>query len=563
MRSKIRVLSEQDINQIAAGEVIEDPSSVVKELVENSIDAGATKIEVEIEDGGLEKIVVRDDGEGMCKDDATLALERHATSKITSAKDITQLKTMGFRGEALPAIASVSRFELHSAKENGVGVKVICHGGKLLDISACGHPKGTTLIVSSLFYNTPARKKFQKGALQLTKNTVKMMTKLALAHPTVQFNLSSAGKSLLKTSRREQKRLTEVLGNAFEKNCKSINFSKGGISIHGFVGTPDNVRANRMGQYLFVNHRAVYSQLVSNAVQSALSTMISKGEHPTFILWCEFTPETIDVNVHPQKKEVRFLQESLVFSTVKEAVEGVIGGYTLPEKLFCEEPQNSWIFSEPRVHNFSLRTKSEGSLPAQEKSYLMPQVLERPKELFALAQCEIVGVSGRYLFVHLDQDHPLYQGSRLVMADLMRIDSLLAYYRLLESFKRGGEAQAILIPESFEFMPSEVLLIQKYLKEIQSIGIVLQPFGKNTFLLDAISQDLESKNPKELILHVASLLEKKYSIEEVIKSLLTISSNRKSYTEEEGKKLMERLSLVEKPFRGPSGDLTLVQLKYI
>ena len=305
MSKKIQVLPNRTINQIAAGEVIENPSSVVKELVENAIDAGATQIQVELSGGGFQLIRIVDNGHGMSQDDAILSFERHATSKISSVEDLETLSTMGFRGEALASIASVAKVTMLTA-DGTAGTKVEIVGGNIFHVGPCAMQKGTTIEVRSLFYNVPARKKFQKSAAASTGEISRMITKLSLGYPEIGFTLASQDRELLRTEAGSlEERIRDVLGNTFILGCTPVTAKWDGMRVEGFIGLPKSARSNRSGQYLYVNRRNVLSPTIQGAVQEAYATMLQPKEFPIFVAHIAIEGCEIDVNVHPQKKEIR------------------------------------------------------------------------------------------------------------------------------------------------------------------------------------------------------------------------------------------------------------------
>lgn len=304
MVQKILKLPETVINQISAGEVVENPASIVKELVENSLDAGANAIHVEIVGGGQELIRVEDDGCGMSSEDALLSLERHATSKLKSIDDLQTLGTMGFRGEALAAISSVSQFELMTS--DGTGTKVVCEGGRIVKAEPCARNRGTTIEIRSLFFNTPARKKFQKSASACAAAVTKTMETIVLAHPEIAFTLKVHGKTTIKTRPASWKeRIGEIVGILEHE----VKFEGNGVAIAGLIGAPAKAMINRSGQYLYINRRPIFSPLISRAVKDGFGTRIAEHEFPPFVLFLEIPADEVDVNVHPQKKEARFRDE--------------------------------------------------------------------------------------------------------------------------------------------------------------------------------------------------------------------------------------------------------------
>jgi DNA mismatch repair protein MutL len=335
VQSKIRVLTEHTINKIAAGEVIENPASVIKELVENSIDAGSTTICVEIQNGGRQLIRITDDGCGMSHDDALLSLERHATSKIKEVDDIQEVTTMGFRGEAIPSIASISKFTLLTCPRTDDGAEVtgtlVCvDGGRIVSCAGAARSTGTTIEVKSLFFNVPVRRKFQKSPAYDIHEIQKILSLIALGYPNVQFELISDQKTLLKTlpplddnsfSDRLRKRIEEVLGKVVSGPLLPVSFEQPPFGIHGFIAPPSVHKPNRTGQYLFINHRAVFSPLVSTAVKEGYGTMLPAQRFPFFILHLSLPGSLVDVNVHPQKKEVRLRQESQLKEIIIRAIQ--------------------------------------------------------------------------------------------------------------------------------------------------------------------------------------------------------------------------------------------------
>ena len=321
MSCTIHLLSDETINQIAAGEVIENPASVIKELIENSLDAGATKIAVDIAGGGLKLIRVSDDGKGMNREDARMSIVRHATSKIIHAHDLFHIATMGFRGEALASVASISKMTLMTAQEGQVGTELEIEKGQVIKESSLARNRGTTIEVRSLFYNVPARKKFQKSSAAISAEIFRVMTVMSLGHPDVQFELTSNGRKVLKTlAQGVQQRAKELLGEEFVAGSHLLKFQEGPLSFSGLIGAPTNTRANKMGQYLYLNRRAVVCCQISEAVREGYGTRIDERRHPIFLLNLDVPCDLVDVNVHPQKLNVRLRKEELFRNKVSEAI---------------------------------------------------------------------------------------------------------------------------------------------------------------------------------------------------------------------------------------------------
>ncbi len=344
---RIRVLSDQVANQIAAGEVVDRPASVVKELLENALDAGATRIRVEIEAGGRRLIRIADDGCGMSRDDALLAFERHATSKIRSSDDLLSIATLGFRGEALPSIASIARLELVTRPpEDATGTRLEIAGGKILAVEDCGGPQGTTIVVRDLFYNTPARRKFLRAETTELSHVTALVTHYALAHPEIHFELHSATHALLTAPpvREPSERIYQIFGAdtldqllpmAAERRFEHAGLPEpppwrrdqdyqppdpGFLRVSGFVSRPALQKLNRNSIYIFVNQRLIRDRLILHAIVEAYRNIIPPTSFPVILLFVEMPPHEVDVNVHPAKTEVRFRQQSLVHDFVRESI---------------------------------------------------------------------------------------------------------------------------------------------------------------------------------------------------------------------------------------------------
>lgn len=328
----IVLLDDLTINQIAAGEVIERPANVVKEMVENSIDAGATSINVEIENGGISLIRITDNGKGIAPDDVEIAFERHATSKIRSAKDLIKVSTMGFRGEALASIAAIAKVELVTkTKDSDVGTRIVVEGGDIILKEECGAPDGTTITVRELFYNTPVRYKFLKKDFTEGGYIETAMERIALINPNISFRLMSNKKQVLQTSGNGdiQTVVFNVFGKDISQNLVDISFDYEGIEVSGVAGKPEIARSNRSNQLFYVNGRFIKDRTLSAATEEAYRTLVPQGKFGFCIVNIKMNPEMVDVNVHPAKLEVRFVEEGKVFKAVYHAVRNALLGNDL------------------------------------------------------------------------------------------------------------------------------------------------------------------------------------------------------------------------------------------
>jgi len=409
--SKIRVLPDHISNLIAAGEVVERPASVAKELVENSIDAGATRIVIDIESGGRRLLKITDDGEGMTRDDAVLAFERHATSKISKAEDLNAIATLGFRGEALASIGSVARVELITGTDQAVATRVLIEGGRMRDVKDAAHPRGTTIAVRDLFFNTPARRKFLRSEATESYHLTNLVTHYALAHPEIAFTLTNNGRESLQVAPTKdlRERAYQIFGSQFLDSLLEVDnrtapanetqFSLAQIArVQGFVSAPRERRTSRDAQFLFVNGRFVRDRLLGRALSEGYRSVLPNGVYPAALLFVELPLEEVDVNVHPAKTEVRFRRAAAISDVVREAVRTTLAsaGY-----VPGSEPRANWPevdqeidmpagikepeVQEPRPHvspapGFSLRSE-----PQQERigfglaTAMEPEPLERPR----------------------------------------------------------------------------------------------------------------------------------------------------------------------------------------
>ena len=516
MNSKISILSETAINQIAAGEVVEGPASVVKELVENAIDAKADKVSVEIKGGGHFLIEVTDNGIGMDKEDVLLSIERFATSKISSLEDLSRLESMGFRGEALAAISSVSKFSIISST-GGVATKLLCSGGKNIHVEEVSRKKGTTISVESLFYNTPARKKFQKARGPSTTEIIKTITRLSLCHRTVDFILIVDGKQVLDISGGEQSRIDSVLGKDFFSPSLPIKYESCGIRLEGVIASPEKTRVNRLGQYLVVNKRNVYALLISNAVSAGFGTSIGRGEFPLFFLDITFDPDKIDVNVHPQKKEVRFQEEEHVFAIVREAISSSLtGSFDIP----YQSKQSQVSLSSNVFKEFNYVEKEDMITPTQSyqpQTYISSWVEDQ-------GDIAVEFIWDELCIVKVSPPHPKFkylEAQSYVVIDL----SLLGMNPNRDIDLIGQK----LMEEEEVFLTTEELAIaRKYLSSFNDLGI---DFSFNTVSISIHTMpEIPNMATKEVFMYTLDLFGKMENIDDIKEKILFKGLRKKQYT---------------------------------
>ena len=553
MATKIRVLDEHTINKIAAGEVIENPASVVKELVENSIDAEANEITIEIKGGGRQLIRITDNGLGMSQDDAVLCLERHATSKIREVEDIHLLMTMGFRGEAIPSIASISKFTILTRQaDHPMGTMVLVEGGRLLQAVPAACAPGTTMEVKSLFYNIPVRKKFQKSPNYDTNEILKMVNVLALAHPSIRFHLISNEKTLLDTSQQSFSEELEQLGNRIE-TVLGLEFSQGTTSIQknqedfkllAYFGQPNFTRPNKTGQYLFINRRAIQSPLIFYHVKESYGTALSPNRYPIFVLHLTIPGNLVDVNVHPQKKEVRLRQEeilkNLIHNSVKEILES--GGVFQSALLDWDMPSSSSPFSFDKpsfTESFSIPTPAIYPLsPPTPKITLHEEMASRytpsPSPSFNFQNEEekksifpkILGTISGYILIDATEINPSQEG--LYYLHQKNAHARLIYEQLLQTQAKIG-IQHLLIPHTIHLTPSEIALLNEHLPLLQELGFHFYQSGVSQFCLDALPEiignvDVEAF-AKDLLVQLQSEQEK-INLKKLFARQIALSASR-------------------------------------
>jgi DNA mismatch repair protein MutL len=490
----IRVLPPGLVNQIAAGEVVERPASVVKELCENALDAGAGTISVDIEEGGLSLVRVVDDGVGMDRADAMLALERHATSKLRDADGLATISTMGFRGEAVPAIASVSRLRLDTSPGlDGAGTRAIVEGGDLVETSPVARPRGTTVEVRDLFFNTPARRKFMRAASTEAGHVSEAVTRLALARADVGFTLRSGSRLLLSARAGEplSDRVAQALGRDAARHFVTIDGARGEVRVHGVVTSPEHSQATSRSLYLFVNGRYFRDRSAAHAVLRAYAGVLPPGRHPGGVLFVELPLDRVDVNVHPQKLEVRFADARAVQDAIHHAVAGALktapwlgrsaGGFSRPGPSLAAEEAASVLSWARAIH------------PPRESGALLPfpptsPDLGEPLPLTAAIGGEPsrpLGYFGslRYLGQHA-RTYLLCEapGGALVIIDQHASHERLLFHRLREAQRlRQVLAQPFLVPQVVSLPGPLARALEAHVDELAGLGLDLEPFGGDSF----------------------------------------------------------------------------------
>ncbi len=540
MSQRIQILPEQLCNKIAAGEVVERPASVVKELVENALDAGAGEILVEVEGGGKRLIRVTDDGHGMHRDDAFLALERHATSKIRSEEDLFRLNTLGFRGEALPSIASVSRLLLQTrSAESLAGWEIYAEGGTVRRTGEVGIPTGTSVEVRNLFFNTPARRKFLRRDETELGHLAEVVTKQALAHPEVRFRLLHNGRPLLEVHPEAglRERVTALLGRQLLPDLQEVAVEgEGGLRLEGLICRPATSRSTATGIFTFVNGRYIRDRVVQHAVMEGFRNLLMKGRYPVAVLFLGIDPALVDVNVHPTKHEVRFRDQRLVHdfiaSSVRETLRGADhhrgaspvspepeGGQRTPEppgegsEGYRERVQEALARYGGGVAPPRPRGDSLAALPAP----LPLGTFEEKKGFFS--SLRVIGqFRGSYL---LCQD-----GDDLVLVDQHAAHERVRFEGLRRQQREGRiESQSLLFPEILELDHRQAALFSENLDELEGLGFKVEPFGPGAFALTALPRVLSGVDALGLVRDVAGELDQQGSsglAEDALESVLML-----------------------------------------
>ena len=522
---KIRVLTDLVANQIAAGEVVERPASVLKELVENALDAGATRLEITWEEGGKRLLSVADDGCGMARDDLYLALERHATSKVRTAEDLTRLSSFGFRGEALPSIASVTRFELHSAENEGDGQRLRAEFGIIKEVQPAPRSRGTTVTIRDLFAQLPARKRFLKSTDTEHSHLWGVITRLALATPEVHWTLrSDRGSAMVLPPVKESgARLGPLLG---EKMSGMVPFRSGEApwSLHGYVSKPDLSFRDRNQLYLYVNGRSVRDRLLLAALAEAWQGFFPKGAYPAAVLYLEIPSEAVDVNVHPTKAEVRFREPNRIFPFVsraaREAWEQLRGGLASVLEMPPKPQENEFELPVPArqepQHPRLWRESASGAAASLASAFYSgaapdlerPYTFGRPSE--GVAEPADVGQEIKYLGafentyllaeVHSDGD-----------PELWIVDQHVAHERIL--FERlflrlhTPAVQPLLPPKVVRFGPAALARLLPFLEELNRVGMEVEEFGGEALVVRGLPDFLSDRDPQALLEDLLDRLE--------------------------------------------------------
>lgn len=607
MSDIIHLLPDSVANQIAAGEVIQRPASVIKELVENAVDACAAHIDVVIEDAGKTSIQVVDDGKGMSETDARLSFERHATSKIREAGDLFALRTMGFRGEALASIAAVAQVELRTRRpEDELGTCVNIAGSNVLGQEPVSCPVGSNFLIKNLFFNVPARRKFLKSNQTELSNILQEFERVALVHENISFSLAHNGTALMNLPKATlRQRIAGIFGRKLNEQLLSVEVETSLVRLSGFVGKPDSARKKGFHQYFFVNGRYMRHPYFHKAVMEAFEQLLPVGEQISYFLYFDVEPSNIDVNIHPTKTEIKFENEQAIWQIVVAAVKEALGRFNaIPSIDFDTEGiPDIPVFGEqyaaaatevpvPEVnpdfnpfkngHSVSggrrrtmdwepLYEAVEHGAPVAEANDFgggfFPEPQEDDSSLYAFSG-DIMEKSGL---------HYQYKGRYIMTAvksGLMIIDQHRAHIRVLyERYRkqmegRSGQSQGLLFPEMIQLPPSEGVLLEHLLDDMQAVGFDLSPLGNGSFSINAIPAGTEGMSPVEVVHNIVrSSIEKGNSVEEDVQHFIALSLARSAaivqgqvLSNDEMESLVDDLFVCTNPNHTPDGKVIVAIL---
>lgn len=569
----IRLLPDILASQVAAGEVVERPASVVKELVENSIDAGARRITVEFQRGGARLIRVTDDGSGMDRSDALLCLERHATSKIRESGDLAAIMTLGFRGEALPSIASVSRFRLSTRRRDDEGGTLIeVNGGKIHEVQDSGEAPGTVIEVADLFFNVPARRKFLRGEQTEAANLLQQIEILAVAHPEIAFTCIRDEREVFRLAATDDLavRLRDLHGEAFLKKLLPVPpVNHGGVRLHGWIAKPGEGRSDRTLQMTFVNGRMIRSPVLSLPLREACDGVLGKGLHPPAVLFFEMDPAAVDCNVHPAKREVRFRDPGIIRAAALQAAREAWGS-AMPsapslaigpgqDPLFPPISKSAWRPSSVSQNEFEVQELdsarvSEIPVPSSSPTThsLSPDV---PRFLGQLAR--------RYLLFEQEEG--------LMLLEIRAARERVLYERFMGRLAQGElESQHLLLPEVLQMSPADIAWIDAHQSLLKTAGLTAEAFGHDSLKVDAVPADASFLPVLEIVTRLLDELRAvpdapklNHSARETLAasvSRLAAAGTRFSGGEEAARMLLRELMACDLPYATPKGRPTMGQL---
>lgn len=610
MADIIRLLSDTVANQIAAGEVIQRPSSAVKELLENAVDAGASRVQLVLLDAGKTLIQVIDNGNGMSEADARMCFERHATSKLRSINDLFTLFTMGFRGEALASIASVAQVELKSRRrEQEVGTKVIIEGGNFVSQDPFAYQEGTSISVKNLFYNVPARRNFLKSNQVETRHIQEEFVRIALSNPNVHFSLHHNESQIFDLREGNyRQRITALFGNNYKERLVPVEEETSIVNVKGYIGKPEFARKNRGEQYFFVNSRFIKDAYLHHAVVSAFDSLIPKDAFPSYWLNLNIDPALIDVNIHPTKTEIKFQQDKEVYAILKAAVKRALGRFSVAPSLdFDKEPAFDLPLSklndvplppqikvDPNYNPFRLERENTAASflsgtaqpmrsfrPAGSTSGDIKTWLENHREVASqqtlmhekiedspiVELLNVLESLDDFRFVQVSNKSAIAAFNRgLILYDISAARERIVYERYLNAFSRHQlNTQQQLFPPQIVLPPNDFLLVRELMEELRKIGFDISEFGHNTIVLHGVPSGLEPGSEErtlQLLIENYRMNKEKLQLsmhENLARSMAksVVAREQLSYSSRELRQLAIDLLHCDQPFYGVNGQAVL------
>jgi DNA mismatch repair protein MutL len=526
----IHLLPDHIANQIAAGEVIQRPASAVKELLENAVDAEATEIRLIINEAGKSLIQVIDNGKGMSEKDAQNAFERHATSKISVIEDLFEIRTMGFRGEALASIAAVAQVQLKTKRpEDEVGTEVSIENSKVISTAPVATPVGTSISMKNLFFNVPARRNFLKSNSAELKHILEEFTRVALAFPEIYFNLHNNGQEVYHWDAGSFKqRAIQVLGNNYQSKLVTVGEYTDYLTISGFVGKPETAKKTRSDQYFFVNRRFIKSAYLHHAIANAFEGLIAKDSFPSYILYIDVDPSKVDINVHPTKQEIKFEDDKIIYAFVQAAVKHALAQFSIAPSLdFSLDADTQQLdaiqkpFSENQVQETSRKSLYEGFTQKNQAHFIprssqggqqdwkdffteMPsanqEFIVKPSSMGLYKEDESLSVPEDAFLMQLHQTYIIAP----TKSGLIIIHQQLAHERVLyEKYQKASAqphaTQKSLFPVVLELSASDTVLLQEMVEDLANLGYEIEAFGQNSFIIQGIPADVLAGNEKNAI----------------------------------------------------------------
>ncbi len=575
----IKLLDDGLINKIAAGEVIERPASIVKELIENSIDSGARRITVKIAGGGSEKIEVEDNGQGIDFEEVPLAFLRHATSKIKREEDLQHILTMGFRGEALPSIASVSRIDMYSKSGTEAGVYAYLEGGQLAVHQINPSPAGTRIIIKDLFYNTPARKKFLKSAVTESNHIHELMCKYALARPDISFSYSNEKKNYFKTPGNNSllDTVMAVYGRDFAEHLMEVSYSGDSYQLKGLISQPEIKRNNRKNQLFFINCRPIRSPILYRAIDRAYQGRVLSREHPGVSLSVDLDPASVDVNVHPQKSEIRFKDEQGIFRVVLDVLRDRLEKSNwrvnlnylrsdtpaVGEKLSTVSNESSRVISQQPVFGSSSAVNEEdiSCENAADLTYLTESIESERQAVDKAEEITIIGqVFNSYILIEKDDS--------LWIADQHAAHEKVLFSHLLDEYQQDhGSVQDLIFPITLELSATQIETLEQNLDSLDSLGFSIQVIGHKSIAIRTVPL-LASGREKEVLYEILDELLKNKNLPDLNRKALTIMSCKKAVKagqrlrQDEMEIIIKNLFQLEDYKHCPHGRPTIIRLGY-